>query len=1385
MTIGDSISSITPGVFYGCSSLSRIYVTSGNSTYDSRNDCNAIIETASNKLIVGCKNTIIPNSVTSIGSSAFSGCTGLNSITIPNSVTSIDGSAFSGCSGLYSVTIGSATASIGDEAFKDCNELTNVTCLATTPPSIYSSTFSNYSNATLLVPYNCIGIYQETNYWKNFSTIRIIPIERDDIYYTITGANTVAVTYKDFNYNSYSGNITIPSSINHNGTIYSVTGIGENAFRDCPNLYSVTFPNSIAAIESNAFYGCNHLSSISIPNSVTSIGDSAFRGCTALKTLYFNAISCANFSSASSSPFYGLNIKTINIGNGVLNIPANFACGLTQLENVTIPNSIISIGKSAFAGCSSLASIVIPSLVTSIDSHTFSGCSGLTSITIPLGVTSIGWCAFQDCAALTSITIPSGVTSIGNSAFQGCSALETLNYNAASCYDFSSSTDYQPFYGLNISTINIGDGVQKIPAYFAYGLAQLANVTIPSSITSIGNCAFRNCSGMTSFTIPSSVTSIGNMAFQGCTSLRLLNYNAVSCSDFSSSTYNQPFYGLNISTINIGDGVQKIPSYFAYGLTELTNVNISNSVTTIGNNAFSKCSLTGTLVIPNSVTLINNSAFSNCTELTAVNIPSTVQTIKNGAFIGCTGLTSVIISDIAAWCNINFADQTANPLHYAHHLYLNGSEVKDLTIPNSVTTIGDYAFYDCYGMTGVSIGNSVTTIGDYAFRGCSRLSSVTIPNSITSIGKNAFIRCTSMTSLNFNAVSCSAFSSTASENPFYDLNLSTISIGNSVQIIPAYFAYGLTNLKNLIIDNNVATIGDCAFNGCSGLTELTIPESVTFIGKQAFDNSPSIGSVTCAAANPPSWADIAMFTTNVYNHSPLYVPMGSVRAYQADQCWGQFNTISGMQGEEVTLATNISLNQSNMYLAIGATSQLSATVLPENATNKTVTWASSNSNVATVDENGLVTALAPGTATITATTTDGSNLSASCSVTVTEYVEPTSNNYFHIDNKEVFHGETIVIPVQMTNEETILAFQTDISLPEGFTVLTDEDDEFLVTPSSRLTSDHVILADQLTDGTIRVICYTPRSKVISGNEGDLFYITVAVPEDAGGDYNILLHNSLLTATDYSELSIGDANAIIHVNTYIPGDVNDSHTVTVTDIVFTAQYIMERNPSPFIFAAADMNGDGNITVTDIMLIARLIMTPTTMNAPKQMPVLAANGDYMSGKDINIVAGETRKVTIALNNVMDYSAFQLDLNLPDGLTAGNFALTDRAGGHTLDVNSLANGNIRALCYSPAMTDISGYEGALLTFDVTATGIVKGDIMVEDIEFVTSGCRTVLFNAFAIGVNNSSIVNEMAAGKTISKVEYFNLAGQQMEQPTTGVVLVVTTYTDGTRSTSKIIR
>ena len=349
MTIPSSVTNIDIFAFENCPNLTNIIIDSDNTIYDSRNNCNAIIETISNTLIVGCKNTTIPNSVTSIGDYAFYSCSGLTSLTIPNSVTSIGNSALWCCSGLTSVTIPNSVTSIGISAFWGCSALTSVT-IPNSVRTINRETFYNCSNLTTVKIGNSVTSIGPFAFY-NCSSLTSLNIP-DSV--TSIGDQAFSGTALFDNISDgvfyigkwvfgYKG--TLPTNLSlEEGTI----GIIPYAFDGYDNQLSVTLPNSMSAIGDHSFTRCSGLESITIPSSITSIGVGAFSYC-------------------------------------------------TSLTSVDFPNTINSIGASAFIGCASLTSVTLPSSVTSIEASTFLGCANLTSVTIPNSVTNVGFRAFLDC----------------------------------------------------------------------------------------------------------------------------------------------------------------------------------------------------------------------------------------------------------------------------------------------------------------------------------------------------------------------------------------------------------------------------------------------------------------------------------------------------------------------------------------------------------------------------------------------------------------------------------------------------------------------------------------------------------------------------------------------------------------------------------------------------------------------------------------------------------------------------------------------------------------------------------------------------------------------------------------------------------------------------
>ena len=381
VTIPAGVTSIGDYVFNDCSNLATITVETSNTVYNSRNGCNAIIETSSNKLIAGCKNTTIPASVTSIGNYAFYGCSGLSSITIPASVTSIAYSAFFGCSGLATVTVYAPSCTLGFNAFSACGNLKNIYVFSDLVDD-YKAAWSAYESKIK----GMVGGYCGTTDHKE----------------------DVAWRYD-------------------NGTL-TISGTGEMADYDIPSdqpwntnkeyIKTVLIENGVKSIGKCAFCECNGLTSISIPASVTSIGEGAFNDCEKLTSITV-AEGNANYSNDTNGALFNKDKTTL------IKYPEG-----NNADSYEIPASVTSIGAEAFKGCGDLETVTLPANVTSIGNEAFKYCGSLRSIEIPDNVTSIGDDAFNLCSSLTTVNIPASVTSIGNYAFSDCDNLASVTLNS-------------------------------------------------------------------------------------------------------------------------------------------------------------------------------------------------------------------------------------------------------------------------------------------------------------------------------------------------------------------------------------------------------------------------------------------------------------------------------------------------------------------------------------------------------------------------------------------------------------------------------------------------------------------------------------------------------------------------------------------------------------------------------------------------------------------------------------------------------------------------------------------------------------------------------------------------------------------------------------------
>ena len=524
-------------------------------------------------------------------------------------------------------------------------------------------------------------------------------------------------------------NVIIPDTYND----LPVTSVSDYAFEECTSLTSITIPDSVTSIGFEAFYGCYRLVEVINKSSLNITLGSSNNGYVAY---YAKQVITDEKDSKLSKDENGF--VTYNDGTDIWLISYE-----GSENNLTIPNNITKINQCVFFNCSSLTSITIPNSVTSIGSSAFYNCSSLnyneydnalylgnddnqylflikakstdiTSCNINENCRFIYSSAFYNCSSLTSITIPDSVTSIGDWAFSGFTSL---------------------------TSITIPDSVTSMGERAFSGCTSLTSIIIPNSVTSIGEYAFYGCTSLTSITIPNSVTSIGSSAFHGCTSL-----TSITIPDSVTSIEWDAFYNCHIKEATIP----------VFASTYIKNSELEKVVITSGdsipNSAFHSCTSLTSITIPDSVTSIGSSAFYGCTSLTSITIPDSVTSIGSSAFYGCYRLVEVINKS-----SLNITSGSINNGYVAYYAKKVITDEKDSKLSkdeNGFVTYNDGTDIWLISYEGsennLTIPNNITKINQYVFYNCSSPTSITIPDSVTSIGYEAFYNCSSLESITFN-----------------------------------------------------------------------------------------------------------------------------------------------------------------------------------------------------------------------------------------------------------------------------------------------------------------------------------------------------------------------------------------------------------------------------------------------------------------------------------------------------------------------------------------------------------------------------------------------------------------------------------------------------------
>ena len=847
-TILDGVTSIENRAFWGCSSLTSVTIPNsvtniGESAFWHCSELTSVtipdgVTSIEDHVFVGCyslTSITIPNSVTSIGNYVFDGCSSLTSITIPDGVISIGNFAFSGCNELTSITIPDSVTSIGDSAFEECRILTSISI----PDSVTSIGGNVFKNCTRLktISLSCKSSLKKSDFGEQANLVSASHILKK------TAAKAVTCTEngnKEYWTCEHCGKYFLSDDTNPETA--KAVELSETVIPASHKLTKVEAKAPTCTEDGNKeYWTCEHcgkyfLSDDANPETAKAVEQSEFiiPALNHKNAIIQNASEPTETAPGYSGDRYCPDCDKVvekvytywNEGNltwklyedGTLNISGTGA--MKDYNDDDNPSPVYQN--------SNVKKVVIEKGVTSIGNYAFSGCLGLKSITIPDGITSIGDHAFDSCINLRSITLPDSITSIGMWAFYNC---------------------------WNVSSIIIPDGVTSIEDFTFNSCISLTSITIPNSVTNIKSSAFHNCADLTSITIPDSVTSIGDSAFSDCNSLQTISLgcgSALKKSDFGDQADLVSYTNQHLLTKTEAkaktcteDGnkeywtCEHCGKYFLSDDTnpetakaveqsefiipashKLTKVEAKDATCTEdGNKAYWTCEHCGKYFLSDD----SNPETATAVELSETVIPAlkhknaTTRGVvePNGTKPGysgdryCPDCDTVLEKGYTYWNEGNLtwkldADGTltiSGTGTMKDYDYNNNpspanqkkGSVKKVVIKDGVTSIGNFAFYNCTSLTSITIPDSVTSIELAAFNNCNNLTSITIPDSVTSIGDSAFELC--------------------------------------------------NKLSSITLSNNITSIGNWAFHGCH-LTSITIPDSVTSIGAMAFYSCSNLQTIS-------------------------------------------------------------------------------------------------------------------------------------------------------------------------------------------------------------------------------------------------------------------------------------------------------------------------------------------------------------------------------------------------------------------------------------------------------------------------------------------------------------------------------------------------------------
>ena len=759
--------------------------------------------------------------------------------------------------------------------------------------------------------------------------------------------------------------IIVPDTIDG----YPVVAIGEGAFRGNKYLTAILIPDCITSIGDYAFADTN-LDSLVLPAELNSLGRcilSGNKGVTEIvipKTLSSTGSSYSNLIEGDG-PFAESNVQTAVIESGMTVIPEHLFHKNSTLTSVEIPDTVTGISRYAFTQ-TSLTSIKIPDTVTRIGESVLAY-TKLTELKLPSNIEYLGRTILGGNKGVTEIVIPKTLSSTGSS--------------------YSNLIEGDgPFAESNVQTAVIESGMTVIPEHLFHKNSTLTSVEIPDTVTGISRYAFTQTS-LTSIKIPDTVTRIGEsvLAYTKLTELKLpsnIEYlgrtilggnkgvtEIVIPKTLSStgSSYSNliegdgPFAESNVQTAVIESGMTVIPEHLFHKNSTLTSVEIPDTVTEISRYAFAQTGLEN-IELPSSVTTLQYEIFSGG-NLLQISIPDSVTGMGNAIFQNCSKLQKVKLPK----ARYNISDYT----------FAGCTSLEEIQLPKTVTTIWPHAFDGCSSLKKVEWSDCLESIKDNAFKGCTSLTEIVIPNTVRELGNEAFRNCD---------------------------GLEKIVIPNSVTTIGNGVLYDCDSLTNISVGAGISKLSESCFEHCDNLEKIVLPYTIKSIDKSAFKECIALKEITI----PRNTSSIG---TSVFSY-PAKMTIYGVAGTYAEKYAGE----KGIKFVAIDKKTEkVSLDKSEVTINEGQTVQLSLNVEPKDFTDE-VSWKSTDSNIATVSDTGVVTAENTGTAKIKVIVGEQS---VYCNVIVTQ---PVTSIYLNresvsMEALETYQLKTSIYPENANNKE--------------------------------------------------------------------------------------------------------------------------------------------------------------------------------------------------------------------------------------------------------------------------------------------------------------------------------------------------------------------------------